>query len=130
MDKIKNEHYVPSMGNTVLCKTWAITSSCSQSRKDTDANRRKYLSMSEVKHNKVQWEYSEVCQAGMVKTDFSKDTVTELKLEGGLGMCPSSQTKEHVQRHAHEDRDGMFRKFQGFNLTDAREGFLIVRQWA
>lgn len=64
----------------------------------------------------------------MVKTDFSKDTVTGLKLELGLGMCPSSQTEEHVQRHAHEDHDGIFRKFQGFSLTEAREGFLIERQ--
>lgn len=62
-------------------------------------NRNKCLAMCEIGH-KVQWEHSEVCRAGMVKTGFSKDAVPELKLEVGLCGYPSSQREEHVQGHA------------------------------
>lgn len=65
-------YYVPSMGNTEICETWTLVSSCSLSSKVTDVNRNKYLAM--CAEQKVECEYSEVYQAGMVKTGFSKDT--------------------------------------------------------
>lgn len=57
----------------------------------------------------------------MVTTGFSKDTVPELRLEGGLGVCPSSQREEHMQRHADGDHDGMVRSFKELSLTAAGE---------
>lgn len=83
--------------------------------------------MCEVEH-RVQWEHSEIYQAWMVKTGFSKDTVPELRFEAGLCGCPSSQREERTQRHTDGDHDGMSRSFQGFSLAGTGEGLLSVWQ--
>lgn len=64
-------------------------------------NQSKYLPMCEVAH-KVQWEYSGVCQAGLVKIGFSKDLVPELRLEEDFGVYSSRQKDKHMQRRAME----------------------------
>lgn len=59
---------------------------------------------------------------------FQGYTVPELRLEGGLSGCPSSQRGEYMQRRTGGDHDGMFRNFQGFSLTGTGKGLLSVWQ--
>lgn len=51
----------------------------------------------------------------------------ELRLDGGLGVCSSSQRDKHMQRHAAGDHNGMFENFRGFSLTCAGEG--VLNEW-